>query len=513
MTPAPALVARTAGPDRGLRVRGLHKSYGPARVLRGVDLDAPAGEIHALLGENGAGKSTLMKVLSGVTPADRGEVLVDGRTPALGNPRRAVASGIRTMFQELSSIGHLTVAENLLFGHESRLGGVVRRRATLERARAVLESLGLGRLDPAALVSSLPLGDRQLLEVAKALREPAKVLVLDEATSALSAQDSAWVLTQARRSAEAGAVVLLITHRLGEVREVADRFTVLRSGASVLTGRPGDHTDDELVTAMLGRRVDHLFPARPAPRREAGVVVRGLTVGDRVGPVDFEVRVGEIFGLGGVQGQGQREVLMALAGAAPQRGGHVEVDGRAYLPRSPREALASGVAYVPEDRQLEGLFLQHAVATNMTAASLERLSRLGVVDGREETRSAGRTADRVGVPRHRLPSPVAALSGGNQQKVVLGKALLNEPRVLLLHDCTRGVDVGTKADIFALMAELAASGTSIVFYSSDLSELAHLCHRVLVMSEGRPRGVIEQDRLSEAEILHLSLGTRQEEAS
>lgn len=489
----------------GLRVRDLHKAYGATRVLTGVDLDADGGEIHALLGENGAGKSTLMKVLAGVTTADRGTVAVDGHTLRLGSPRAAVASGVRTMFQELSSVGHLSVAENLLFGDEPQLLGLVRRRRTQDEAAELLSSLGLGRIDVRAPVSGLALADRQLLEVAKALRRPARVLVLDEATSALSAHDSEWVLGQARRAADAGAVVLLITHRLGEVREVADRFTVLRSGVAVLAGRPGDHSDDQLVEAMLGRRVDHLYPERGAPEEAPMLTVRGLEVGERVGPLDFGVRRGEVFGLGGLQGQGQREVLMALAGATRRRAGTVEIGGVPYEPRSPRDGQAAGVGYVPEDRQREGLFLQHTARANMTAAALRTVARWGVVDGGAERREASAAADRVGVARHRLPSAVGALSGGNQQKVVLGKALLTRPRVLLLHDCTRGVDVGTKADIFALVGELASAGTSVVFYSSDLSELAHVCHRVLVMAEGRSRGVVEQPDLSEAEILRVAL--------
>jgi ABC-type sugar transport system ATPase subunit len=235
------------------------------------------------------------------------------------------------------------------------------------------------------------------------------------------------------------------------------------------------------------------------------LTARGLVVGDRVGPLDLEVRRGEVFGLGGLQGQGQREVLMALAGALPRRAGEVTVGGAPYHPRNPRHAHSSGVGYVPEDRQREGLFLRHTVASNMTAASVPSFARWGLLDGRRERRGASSVAERVGVAQGRLPSVVSALSGGNQQKVVLAKALLTRPRVLLLHDCTRGVDVGTKADIFALIADLAAAGTSIVFYSSDLSELAHVCHRVLVMAEGRSRGVIDLPDLSEAEILRLSL--------
>lgn len=491
----------------GLVIRDLHKSYGPAHVLKGIDLNAPAGEIHALLGENGAGKSTLMKVLSGVVHADRGSISLSGAELTLGTPRAATKAGVRTVFQELSSIGHLTVAENLLYGSEPMVLGQVSRRKMEKQAAEILVRMELAHLSPRARVSTLSLGDRQLLEVAKALREPAQVLVLDEATSALSAQDSAWVLARARDAADAGAVVILITHRLAEVRENADRFTVLRSGVGVLAGVPGDHSDDELITAMLGRRVEALYSGRHAPAPEVRLEVDGLRVGPRIGPITLDVRGGEILGLGGLQGQGQREVLQALAGAIPRTGGSVMVDGAPFAPRTPSAAIHAGVTYVPEDRQTEGLFLQHTVSTNMTISSLRQIASRGMIDASAEDEAARAGADGVGVAQHRLRHSVSELSGGNQQKVVLAKALMSLPRVLLLHDCTRGVDVGTKAEIFRLMARLAAEGTTIVFYSSDLSELAHVCHRVLVMAEGRQRGIIQGSDLSESAILRLSVGS------
>ncbi|MDE3133017.1 MAG: sugar ABC transporter ATP-binding protein [Acidobacteriota bacterium] len=488
-----------------LRATDVHKRFGAVRVLEGTSLEARAGEVHAVLGENGAGKSTLMRILAGVIRADAGQVTLDGEPVVLGSPSAAVAAGIRTVFQELSTIPQLTVAENLLYGSEPSVAGVVRPRRRQAMARALLERFDLGRIDPAAAVSELGLGDRQLLEVVKALREPPRVLILDEATSALSATDSAWVLAQGRAAAEAGAVVLLITHRLPEVRATADRITVLRSGEAVLTGTEDELEDDALIAAMLGRRVEVLYPSRQAPSEERVLSVEGLTAPGLPGPIALDVSRGEILGIGGLQGQGQRELLMALAGAQPWTGGAASLLGESYAPRSPREALRRGVAYVPEDRQREGLFLGHSVQSNITISSLGRFVRYGLLDTLAELQAAQKGAVTVDIGRDRLGAKVSTLSGGNQQKVVLAKVLLDEPTVLLLHDCTRGVDVGTKADIFKLMARLAAAGTAILFYSSDLSELVHICDRVAVIAEGRLGAVIPREELTEDAILRVAV--------
>ena len=493
-------------------IEGLHKRFGSVRALQGVSLHAQAGHVHALLGENGAGKSTLIKILAGVTGADEGTVRLGGQPLRLGHPRASAAAGVRTAFQELSTIPELSVAENLLFGEEPTLVGRVRRRRMQARASELLAGLGLERIDPTAPVSSLALGDRQLLEIGKALRGEPRVLVFDEATSALSAEDSAWVLRQARLAAERGAVVLFITHRLGEVREVADRITVLRSGRDVLEGATAEFGDEELITVMLGRRVERLYPTLAPPRGDKTLSVSGLRVGHRVGPLDFDVAEGEILGIGGLQGQGQRELLMALAGAAPWSGS-ASLRGEPFHPRSPQAALREHVALVPEDRQREGLLLTHTVRANVTLGALAQLVRRGFIDGRREAKTAREGAERVGIASDRLGAPAGTLSGGNQQKVVLAKALASKPSVLLLYDCTRGVDVGTKAEIFALMEELAAAGTTILFYSSDLSELVHMCHRVLVFVEGEVRGVLEREGLSEESILRVAVGTEKEAAA
>ena len=493
---------------------GLQKRFGEAVALEDGNLRAARGEIHALLGENGAGKSTLIRILSGVVQRDAGMVRLDGVQLELRGPAEARAAGIRTAFQELSLIPDLTVAENLLFGREplgpSRRIRVRRLRAC---ARAQLESFDVHGIDVSATVRQLDLGQRQVLEIVKALAEPASVLVLDEPTSALSADDTEWALVQARKAADGGAVVLFISHRMSEVRAVADRITILRSGKTVAEGVPADFDDDAIIAAMLGRKIERLYADRSNEPGENLLDVEEFRVGRGVGPLSFGVRTGEILGVAGLQGQGQRRLLMALGGALPWHG-HVRLGGVTYRGHSPRKAIAAGVALVPEDRQNEGLFLSHPVRTNLTISSLDRVRGLvRSLDMRIERRLAHEHAEQVQLPSGRLETLVHALSGGNQQKVVLGRVLMTGPRVLLLFDCTRGVDVGTKAEIFRLMSERAAEGVAIVFYSSDVSELVNMCDRVAILADGQIQGILEHDELSEESILALAVGSAHKSAT
>lgn len=493
-----------------LEIEALSKRYGNLVALDGASLGAYAGEVHALLGENGAGKSTLIRVLSGVVPCGDGRIVLDGRELTLSGPASARRAGIRTAFQELSFIPDLSVAENLLFDGPpvDRIGRVPRRRLERE-ARELLDGLGIHQIDPSAPSSSLGLGQRQLLEVVKALRVPPRVLVLDESTSALSREDSEWVLAKAREVADAGAVVLLISHRMGEVRTSADRITILRSGMTVAAGPATELDDDSIIEAMLGRRIERLYPARAKAPGEPVLEVRDFTVGQKLGPLDLTVRRGEILGIAGLQGQGQRSLVMGLGGALPWHG-TMRLAGAEYAPREPRQALAAGVALVPEDRQREGLFLSHSVRRNISIASLDRLKKfLIAIDPGLEARMTVAQSERMKLPAARLEHPVSVLSGGNQQKVIFSKVLLTEPKLLLLYDCTRGVDVGTKAEIFQVMVDLAEDGVGVVFYSSDLSELVNMCDRVAVLHEGRVTGVLDGGEIDENRILRLAVGAQE----
>ncbi len=489
----------------GLRATGVVKRFGATIALDGAELAAARGEVHALVGENGAGKSTLIRILSGVLQSDAGSVELDGRPiPSRSKARTAL---VRTAFQELSLVPALSVAENLLFddlptGWHRRL----RRRELWRRSEAVMAALGGRYLDPRGRVEDLPLADRQVLEVMKCIASGADVLVLDEPTSSLGKTDADWVLGQARRCAADGRVVLFVSHRLQEVRDVVDRITVLRNGRTVLTCAPHEASDDRLITAMLGRRMDHLYPPRGQEPTGTLLSVKDLEVPGKVGPVSFEVRRGELLGLFALPGQGQHELLQALAGALPWKG-ELSLNGQPYACRSPHRAATQGVVLVPEDRQRDALFLEHSTLSNMTVGALGKLrGPLRLINQGVELSQAKQQAQRVGLDVNRLGDPVTGLSGGNQQKTVLARALLAEPSLLLLDDCTRGVDVGTKAEIFDLLRVLCQAGISALFHSSDISEVVHVADRVVVIARGRIAGTVTADGLSEERVLGLALG-------
>ncbi|HWA80187.1 MAG TPA: sugar ABC transporter ATP-binding protein [Acetobacteraceae bacterium] len=493
----------------GLSVRHLQKSFGGVRALSDGSVEARRGEVHGILGENGAGKSTLIRVLSGVISRDDGEVILDGQSLRLGSPAEALRANIRTVFQESSLIPALTVAENMLFdrlpiGWHWRL----RTRALRFQYARLMDGLGARWLDPSARVAALSVADRQLLEVAKAIAASPNVLILDEATSALSLADAEWVLHQARRIADGGGVVLFVSHRLQEVKAIADRVTVLRSGRTVFEAKADETvSEDDLIEAMLGRRLARLYPQRESKTQSGTLLqVDRLRVGTRLGPVDFMLGAGEILGVTALPGQGQRELLMSLSGDLRYEGA-VALAGRRYAPRSPAEAQKYGVFMVPEDRQTEALFLHHSVQFNVTCSVLTALTRgFSVLDPRREQETARSGANRVGLDPQRLPNQVATLSGGNQQKTIFARALLGKPKVFILFDSTRGVDVGTKADIYRLVAHLADEGMGVIFYSTDFTETLHVCDRILVLHAGRIAGTAPAKAWDEEKLLRCASG-------
>ena len=464
----------------------LVKSFGGVRALQGATLAAQPGEVHALVGENGAGKSTLIKALGGRVRPDSGVIRIDGRPVRLRSPPDAHALGAWTVFQELTLLGGMTVAENLLLSREPRGRlGLISRRRLASRAEEVLAGQGVHHIDPRALVEDIPLAERQVVEIARAISHAPRILFLDEPTSALAEREVAWLFGQVAKLRQAGACIVFTSHRWNEVRLIADRITVFRGGRHV--GTFTELSEDKAVTLMTGQRVDTLYPPRPAvtPQNTPALEVRALA-GPRLAPASLAVAPGEVLGVGGLAGHGHRELFFTLFGAERATGGEIRLQGRPVRLRSPRDAVArGGIALVPEDRKTEGLLLPMSVRDNLSLAVLRRLSRAGVMQRRLERRLAQAEVGRLKVRTASLATPVGALSGGNQQKVLLGRWLLAEPRVLLLYDVTRGVDVATKHEIYELMMRLASEGRAILFYSSDAEELAHLCHRVLVMREGR----------------------------
>jgi ribose transport system ATP-binding protein len=490
-----------------LHVVDAHLAYGKVVALDGANLHARAGEVHGLLGENGAGKSTLIKILSGVVAPDSGTVSLGVEPLRLGHPSFAEVAGISTVYQELSLIPTMTGAENLALGRPLSWRARLTWHGLETYARGILRENGAPPIDVGRPVHSLAFAERQILEIVRALSVPHRVLIFDEATSALPPDQSRWALKLARNAADKGVIVLFVTHRLQEIRDVCDTVSILRGGVTVTSGRIDEFTDDQLVAHMLGRRLERLYPKRThVPSDETALEIRDWTVGGHVGPISLRVQRGEILGLAGLEGHGQRELLLGLAGDLPSKGTML-LDGKAYRPHTPGSAIKSGVALVPEDRQREGLLLSQSVRFNVTLATLaSRAHHGGWIDDRRERAEAVAVTSELGLPGRRLDNSVSQLSGGMQQKVVLGKALLAKPRLLLLYDCTRGVDVGTKAQIFEIMYRLASDGVSIVFYSSEFAEVVNMSDRIAVMVEGRVKKILEKGTLSEAEILRVAIG-------
>ncbi len=530
--PEPNLEPRTRNPEPQpppvplLEMRRIGKSFPGVRALDAVDFSLRAGEIHALVGENGAGKSTLLKVLGGVHPHGSydGEVRVDGALRGFRSVRDAEAAGIAVVHQELSLVGPLTVAENIVLGHEPRRFGVVDRAAVRDRASRALDGLHAA-VDPETPVDRLGLGRQQVVEIAKALARNARLLVLDEPTAALTTGEVEALFELLGRVRARGIGIVYVSHRLAEVFRIADRITVLRDGSTVGTGDAVDLDEPRVVSMMVGRSVDALFPpARPAPgaivldvqhltvddphRKSRGATsLRGSRPRRLVDDVSFTVRSGEVLGIGGLIGAGRTELLLALFGAPPgRRGGTIAVAGHAAAIGSPAAALALGLALLAEDRAALGLYPDRTVADNVTLAALRSLSGPLFTAPAREREAADRTVREL---RITPPDPAAragALSGGNQQKVLLGRWLLTRPRVLLLDEPTRGVDIGARQEIYAEIDRLARQGLAIVVVSSDLPELVGLSDRVLVLRQGRIAGAFTREDVTPEGVMSAASG-------
>ncbi|MBC5785944.1 sugar ABC transporter ATP-binding protein [Ramlibacter sp. USB13] len=491
-----------------LQLSEVSKRYGGVRALERASFACGAGRIHALLGENGAGKSTLIKVMAGVVQPDEGRLLLQGRERRFAHPQEAVAAGIACIFQELSLLPDLSVADNICITNPPRRFGLVDRRAQRRVAEAALARAGAEDIHPLAPVASLPLSRRQLVEIAKALARDPKILILDEATSALTAADVQRVFALLRRLRGEGMAIVYISHRMREIAELADDCSVFRNGTRVATFEAGTRSDAQVLEMMIGRDIAHAFPPKPQPPAAtvpAILETRGLGWAGRLHGIDLAVRPGEIVGLGGLDGQGQRELFLALFGVLRGVAGDVRVDGRAVRVRGPRHARALGIALVPEDRKTDGLLLPMSVHDNLSLAALDRLSRAGVLRAKAENEAVAGMVRRLAIKAADPADAVGTLSGGNQQKVVIGKWLLTAPRILLLNDPTRGIDVGTKQEIYALVRALAAEGAAVLLYSTDYAELIGCCDRVAVFYAGRIVRWLEGAALTERALVASAL--------
>ena len=488
-----------------LDMRAISKSFPGVRALDRVDLTLGRGEVLGLVGENGAGKSTLMKILAGVYRPDAGAILLDGQPFAPRRPRDALDAGVVVIHQELSLVPDRSIADNLFLGNLPRgpLGFV--RGARRDRdARALLARVGLD-LPPGRPVRSLGIGARQLVEIARALSRRARVIVMDEPTAPLSEGEVRVLFRTVAALKAAGVGIVFISHHLEEVFAVCDRVAVLRDGRAVETRASADWTRDGLVQAMVDRPISAMFPKADVLLGPALLEAEGISVPGRVKDVSFAVRAGEIVGLGGLVGAGRTEVLKAVFGALPGAAGQVRVAGRAVAGRGPRRAMAAGIAFVPEDRKAEGLILAFSLRDNVALSTLGRLAWGGAfLSARRVSAAARRAVEALRIRAPGIARPVAGLSGGNQQKVVLARALQVRPRVFLLDEPTRGIDVGAKVEVYRLIGELAAGGAAVVIASSDMLELLGLCDRILVMRAGRLAGEVGRAEFSQERVMQLA---------
>ncbi|MBN9551044.1 MAG: sugar ABC transporter ATP-binding protein [Alphaproteobacteria bacterium] len=498
------------------RMDGISKRYGGVRALEKADLTVTAGSIHAILGENGAGKSTLIKIMAGVVAPDEGTMTLDDREVSFASPAAANEAGIVCIFQELSLIPELSVADNIVISDPPKRFGMIDRKAQRRIAEEALARAGASDIHPRALVKDLPLSRRQMVEIAKALARKPRILILDEATSALTAADVAKVFEVLKRLRSEGLALLYISHRMNEIAELADHCTVFRNGRNVASYPAGSKSDNEVVELMIGREYSHIFPPKPAAAPAATPVLeaRNLSWADRLDNISLSVRAGEVVGLGGLDGQGQRELLLAFFGVLRGLRGEVLIDGKPAAISSPRAASDErvGMALIPEDRKTEGLMLPMTVRENLSFAALDRLAKGGIIDRAAEQRLIDDMVGLLAIKTAGLDIPVGALSGGNQQKVVIAKWLMRQPRIILLNDPTRGIDVGTKQEIYQLMRKLADAGAAILFYSTDYDELIGCCDRVLVLYDGSVKRELVGADITEHALIASALNIHGESA-
>jgi len=483
---------------------GLAKAFGGVQALDNASFSAATGEVHALVGENGAGKSTLIKLLGGRLHPDAGEIRVGGSKVALAGPHAAHDLGIWTVFQELTLFPWMTVAENLLLRREPRGAlGLIHRGRMAEEADSILAGLEIRAIDPRALIDDLPLAQRQIIEIVRVIIQDPGTLLLDEPTSSLGEHEVDWLFKLIHDLRGRGKCIVFTSHRWNEITNIADRITIFRNGTE--TGTFTEIDESKAVTLMTGRRVEAFYPPiPPLPDSPAMLEARGVT-GEGLQDVSLTLHAGEILGIGGLAGHGHRELFLYLFGAQPGAAGEISVNGAPAHIRNPREAVRRGIALVPEDRKTEGLLLPMSVKVNLTLPIVsQRLASLGLIHAAGERRVANDMIRQLQIRTPGLNATAGQLSGGNQQKVLLGRWLIADSRILLLYDVTRGVDIATKHEIYELVARLAGEGRALLFYSSDAEELAHLCHRVLVMREGRiaaelpSRGITAEDIVAAA---------------
>ena len=492
-----------------LELRGIGKRFPGVDALVDVDFAAERGRVHALVGANGAGKSTLIGLLSGVYPPSTGEIRLDGRKVTFHSPREARQAGISTVYQELTVLPNLSVAENVFLGREPRIGwGVVDFSRAEAEARRLFERYSLA-LDPRAMTGRLPIGQQQIVELARALFTASQVLILDELTAALSNAEQEMLFGIVGRLKRAGLLVIYVSHRLEEVFALADRVTVLRDGRHVTTQPVSTLSQRELIRLIVGHSVSERFELPEVAA--AGPPLLEVSVATGTGRKDFSVRAGEILGLAGVLGSGRTRLARSLAGLEPRSRVAARVGGKDVVPSSPRAAIANGIVYLTEDRNTDGLFGNLSVLANATAGALGKFACAGIMRLKNERRTASEMLDRLQLVARSLDAPVRVLSGGNQQKTLFARALLCRPQLLICDEPTRGVDVGAREQIYSILIDLAGRGIGVIVISSELKELLAICHRLLVVRDGSLYEELEPS-ISEHDLAMIAAGFSREDA-
>jgi ribose transport system ATP-binding protein len=494
-----------------LAVTGIQKSFPGVQALAGVDLEVRAGEIHALVGENGAGKSTLTKIIAGVQTPDSGEMSLDGHTVHWQGPGQAKAAGIHVIYQEFVLFPHMSVAENVFLGRmpRDRLG-MIDHRVAERRAAEILTRLGV-TLDVHQPVNGLTVADQQMVEIAKAMIDTPKVLILDEPTAVIAGREVELLFERLRKLRDAGVAIVYISHRLEEIFNLCDRLTVIKDGRWIATRSVGSVTRDELITLMVGRDVSHLFPPHERSRQAPDVILAAtdIRLGTRVRGCSIELRCGIITGLAGMVGSGRSELAMAIFGGLPMEGGSVTIAGQTFRTMSPERAIGLGIGFVTEDRKGQGLAMLQTVGANITAASLGSVRNGPFLDAERERQLAERDIASYQIACRGATTPIATMSGGNQQKVLIARWARACRRVLILDEPTRGVDVGARTEIYRIMRSLATEGVAILMISSELPEVVGMSDRVYVMREGTITGLLETGAITEEAVMDLATHDRQ----
>ena len=489
-----------------IEMKGIDKSFGTNQVLKDAGFYLKDGEVHALMGENGAGKSTLMKILTGVYTRDAGTVYVDGKEVLYKNPQEAEKAGIVFIYQELNVLFDLTVEENLFMGKEiTKRFGICDKKAMREKAQEVMDRMGVN-IPVTALMSDLSVGQQQMVEICKALMVDAKVLIMDEPTAALTQSETKVLFEVIKSLREKGVSIVYISHRMEEIFELCDRITVLRDGTYVDTRYIKDINMDDIVQMMIGRTIGERFPSRDVKIGDEVLRVEGLTHEKLFRDINFSVRAGEVLGFSGLMGAGRTEIMQAIFGNIPVKEGKIFIEGNEVVIKNPRQAIKAGIGFITEDRKTEGLLLEKSIAENIEIANLNKISKNSVLQKNKQKEIVKKGIEEFRIrcfgPDHECHN----LSGGNQQKVVLAKWIYTDPKILILDEPTRGVDIGAKKEIYSVINDLAAKGVAVILVSSELPEVLGMSDRIAVVHEGRITGTLSAEEADQAKVMTLATG-------